>query len=266
MRPQYRRTKKLESSALGVVQEVLTSLRVIKAFGREESEGARFEDVSTKGLRARLKIALAESLFGVLISLIMAVGTAAVLFIGIRNVQSDKLTLGELLLVLAYLSQLYGPLRTISRKMASLQDHFASGHRAFEFLDEAPEVVDKPNAKRLERAIGDIELRDVSFSYDTETSVLEGVSFEIPAGTRLGIRGRTGAGKTTLASLLTRFYDPTGGEVLLDGVDIRDYKLSDLRHQFAIVLQDPLLFLTSIAENVAYARPDATMDEIVAAT
>ena len=266
MRPQYRRTKKLESSALGVVQEVLTSLRVIKAFGREESEGARFEDVSTKGLRARLKIALAESLFGVLISLIMAVGTAAVLFIGIRNVQSDKLTLGELLLVLAYLSQLYGPRRTISRKMASLQDHFASGHRAFEFLDEAPEVVDKPNAKRLERAIGDIELRDVSFSYDTETPVLEGVSFEIPAGTRLGIRGRTGAGKTTLASLLTRFYDPTGGEVLLDGVDIRDYKLSDLRHQFAIVLQDPLLFSTSIAENVAYARPDATMDEIVAAT
>ena len=266
MRPQYRRTKKLESSALGVVQEVLTSLRVIKAFGREESEGARFEDVSPKGLRARLKITLAESLFGVLISLIMAVGTAAVLFIGIRNVQSDKLTLGELLLVLAYLSQLYGPLRTISRKMASLQDHFASGHRAFEFLDEAPEVVDKPNAKRLERAIGDIELRDVSFSYDTETPVLEGVSFEIPAGTRLSIRGRTGAGKTTLASLLTRFYDPTGGEVLLDGVDIRDYKLSDLRHQFAIVLQDPLLFSTSIAENVAYARPDATMDEIVAAT
>ena len=265
MRPQYRRTKRLESSALGVIQEVLTSLRVVKAFGREESEEARFEDVSRKGLRARLKLALAESLFGMIVSLTTAVGTAAVLFIGIQNVQSDKLTLGELLLVLAYLSQLYGPLRIISRKIASLQNQLASGQRAFDFLDETAEVFDKPDATRLRRARGDIELRAVSFSYDGVTPVLADVSFEIPAGTRLGLKGRTGVGKSTLASLLTRFYDVTGGAILLDGLDIREYKLVDLRNQFAIVLQDPLLFSTSIAENIAYARPDANADEIVAA-
>ena len=265
MRPQYRRTKRLESSALGVIQEVLTSLRVVKAFGREESEEARFEDVSRKGLRARLKLALAESLFGMIVSLTTAVGTAAVLFIGIQNVQSDKLTLGELLLVLAYLSQLYGPLRIISRKIASLQNQLASGQRAFDFLDETAEIFDKPDATRLRRARGDIELRAVSFSYDGVTPVLADVSFEIPAGTRLGLKGRTGVGKSTLASLLTRFYDVTGGAILLDGLDIREYKLVDLRNQFAIVLQDPLLFSTSIAENIAYARPDANADEIVAA-
>ena len=265
MRPKYRHTKQLESLALGVVQEVLMSLRVVKAFGREDSEEARFEAVSTKGLKARLKIVVAESLFGAAVSLVTAAGTAAVLFIGIRNVQAGKLTIGELLLVLAYVSQLYGPLRTISRKMASLQNQLASGQRAFEFLDEVPEVTEKPDARPLDRARGDIELRDVSFSYDGEVTVLKGVSFAVPAGTRIGVQGRTGAGKSTLASLLTRFYDASEGEILLDGVDVKDYKLTDLRNQFGIVLQDPLLFSTSIAENIAYARPSASFEDIMLA-
>jgi ATP-binding cassette subfamily B protein len=126
-------------------------------------------------------------------------------------------------------------------------------------------VAERPDAQRLKRARGEIEFRNVSFAYDRENLVLQDLSFRIPAGTRLGIAGRTGSGKTTLASLVTRLYDPTKGQILLDGVDLRDYQLADLRNQFAIVLQEPVLFSTTIAENIAYGRSEASEEEIIAA-
>ena len=167
--------------------------------------------------------------------------------------------------MMGYLSQLYTPLRTIGRKAGSLQSHLASAERAFSLLDEAPDVAERPNARPLLRASGAVTFCNVSFAYGQDRLVLDKVSFEIGAGTRVGIVGATGAGKTTLVSLLMRFYDPTAGQILLDGVDLRDYKLADLRNQFAIVLQEPVLFSTSIAENIAYARPGASHDEIIAA-
>lgn len=265
VRPRYRDVRGLESSALEIVQEVLANFRVVKAFGREDSEQERFVDHSGVGVRARIRLAIAEGSFGLLINMTTAIGTALVLFIGIRNVQSGVLTLGELLMVIAYVAQLYNPLRTISRQVGTLQSALASAERAFELLDEVPDVVERPHARGLKRGAGEIEFRDVSFTYREDSRVLRDVSFLIRPGTSLGIAGRTGAGKTTLVSLVTRFYDPNAGQILLDGVDLRDYKLADLRNQFAIVLQEPVLFSTSIAENIGYARPHAEHQEIMAA-
>ncbi len=266
MRPRYKEAHRLESSALKVVQEVLTSLRVVKAFGREDEEQERFVSKSSEGVEARISLTVGEGAFSLLVNLTTAVGTALVLFVGVNGVRDGSLTLGALLLVLSYLGQLYGPLKTLSNRSASVNRQLAGAERAFELLDEIPDVAERPNAKPIKRARGHIEFRNVSFSYDRQAQVLGNVSVEVPAGTKVGLAGRTGAGKTTFVSLLARFYDPVRGIVFLDGTDLRNYRLRDLRAQFTIMLQEPVLFSTSIANNVAYARPRATFDEIVAAT
>jgi ATP-binding cassette, subfamily B, bacterial len=262
MRGQSRAVKKLESSALQVVQEILGALRVVKAFGQERRETERFAGRAREGLAARLRLALIEGRFGLAVGLTTAAGTAAVLYLGVGHVRSGVLTLGELLMVMSYLAQLYQPLSTISRKAAGLQSYLASAERAFALLDEVPDVPERPDARPLVRAGGAVEFQHVSFGYDAERVVLRDVSFTIAPGTRVAVTGATGAGKTTLVNLLTRFYDPTSGEVRLDGVDLRDYRVVDLRRQFAIVLQHPLLFSTTIAENIAYGRPGASREAI----
>jgi ATP-binding cassette subfamily B protein len=265
LRSRSREVKLLESAALSLVQETLGAVRVVKAFGQEERQEQRFIHHSNEGMRARMHLAYAEGRLGLLAKLTTAIGMAATLLIGAWHVQSGALTLGELLLVMGYLAQLYGPVATIGRKVASLQSHLASAERALALLDEASDVAERPNARPLPRAAGAVAFRSVSFGYGGERPVLHEVSFDVARGTRVGIVGATGAGKTTLGSLLTRFYDPTAGQILLDGIDLRDYRLADLRNQFAIVLQEAVLFSASIAENIAYARPDASRDEVVTA-
>ena len=262
MRGRYLHVKELESHALKVVQEMLTAVRVVKAFGREDAEAARFTRHSSEGLRERVRLALAEGGIVLAVNFTTAIGLALVLFIGVRDVQSGAMTLGELLVVITYLSQLYTPLEAISNQLAHLQSSLAGARRAFELLDEAPDVPERPDARPLERAAGAISFRSVSFAYDGRNLILRDVSFSVPPRTRLGIVGRSGAGKTTLLSLLARFYDPASGEILLDDVDLREIRLSDLRNQFAIVLQEPVLFSTSIAENIAYGRSGASQREI----
>lgn len=265
MRSRYREVKGIESNALEVVQEVLTAFRVVKAFGRERSEEERFVKRADEHVRAQIRLSWFEGVFGLLVNLTTAAGTALVLFVGVRGVQTGRLTLGELLMVITYLAQLYGPLKVISKEVATLQSGLASAERAFELLDEAPDVDEAPDARPIERAAGELELRDVRFGYPESPPILDGASLKISSGTSVGIVGRTGAGKTTLVSLLPRFFDPSRGSVLLDGRDIREYRIADLRNQFAIVLQDSVLFSTTIAQNIAYARPDADHDDIVAA-
>jgi ATP-binding cassette subfamily B protein len=262
MLPKYKQVKQMESSVLGIVQEVMGAFRVVKAFNREESEQLRFENQSMATVKQRIKLAFSESLYGLLVNGTVAAGTAGVLYVGVRNVLTGAITLGELLMVIAYLSQMYGPLKKISTNFSSLQKNLASAQRAFELLDEIPDVKEKPHAAAIKRAKGNIEFRDLQFSYDGENNVLENISFYIEAARCVGIAGRTGAGKTTLVSLLPRFYDPTKGAILLDNRDIRDYKLNDLRNQFSIVLQEPVLFSTTIHENIAYAKPSASEREI----
>src|SRR5919109_351057 len=265
MRRQSRQVKKLESSALAVVQETLGALRVVKAFGQETRETGRFVHRSREGVVARIRLAVLEGGYGLVIGIVTALGLSAVLLIGARHVTAGLLTVGQLWMVWSYVQQLYDPLKTMSKKATGLQGYLASAERAFALLDEQPEVPERPHARPIKRAAGAVAFRGVSFAYGPDRPVLTDVSFEIQAGTRLGVVGATGAGKTTLISLLTRFYDPTAGHILLDGVDLRDYRLADLRNQFAIVLQEPLLFSTSIAENIAYARPGASEREIVEA-
>lgn len=265
LRSQAREIKRLESSTLAIVQEVLTAVRVVKAFGQEDRESERFVRESSAGMRARLRLALAEGGFGLLMGILTASGTAAVLLIGVRHVRSGMLTLGDLLLVLGYLAHLYEPLKTMSRKAASLQAHLAGAERALSLLAHGTEVPERTSARRLVRAAGAVTFSRVCFGYGAERQVLHDVSFHVEPGTRLGIAGVTGAGKTTLVNLLARFYDPTAGRILLDGSDLRDYRLADLRNQYAVVLQDTVLFSTTIAENIAYARPGASQRDIVAA-
>jgi ATP-binding cassette subfamily B protein len=200
-----------------------------------------------------------------LIGLITAVGTAAVLIVGVTQVNSGAITLGELLMVMAYLTLLYQPLEDMGKKVADLQSAFAGLERAYALLDEIPEVQQRRNARPLTRAKGEIAFRGISFAYRRESPVLDDVWLRVQPRSFVGIVGATGAGKTTLVSLLTRFYDPNAGQITLDGVDLRNYRIADLRNQFAIVLQEPVLFSTSVAENIAYGRPGADLDAIVAA-
>jgi ATP-binding cassette, subfamily B, bacterial len=265
LRVRWQEIKRLDSSAMSVVTEVLGAVRVVKAFGREEHEHARFLRQAAKRISGQVQVAFFQSGFELLVGMTTAAGTAAALIIGVMHVQSGHLTLGGLLIIMAYLAQLYSPLSTLSKLVTDLQSAMASAERAFALFDELPEVVERPDARPIGRCAGAVVFEDVSFSYDGATPILQEVSFQVPAGSRVGISGTTGAGKTTLVSLLTRFYDPTAGRISLDGVDVRDYKLADLRNQFAFVLQEPVLFSASIAENIAYARPGATPEEIVEA-
>src|SRR5437773_4349762 len=265
LRRQSRELKKLDSRALGIVQEILGALRVVKAFGQEGREEQRFVRRSREAMRARLRLAGLDGSYQLLVGMTAAAGTAAVLLIGIGHVLAGVLTLGELLLVMGYLTQLYEPLRTISRKVASLQLHIASAERAFALLDEPLDVAERTQARPVTRASGAVAFHHVSFAYGPGRPVLYDISFAIEPGTRLGIVGASGAGKSTLMSLLTRFYDPTAGHIELDGTDLRELRLADLRRQFAVVQQDPVLFSTTIAENIAYARSEAGEPDVIAA-
>jgi ATP-binding cassette subfamily B protein len=265
IRGQWRSIKRQESGVQAVVQESLTALLVIKAFGQEERETRRFVGRAEGAADARLRLTLVEGWYGVLVGATTAAGMALVLYIGVAHVRAGTLSLGQLILIMGYLGQLYGPLKTMSRKVASVQSHLASAERVLRLLAEPDDVVDDPRARRLGRARGAVTFDGVSFAYEPGHPVLHDVSFDAPAGSRIALSGATGAGKTTLLSLLTRFYDPTEGTILLDGTDLRGYRLADLRAQFAIVLQQPVLFSGSVSENIAYACPGASDAEIVAA-
>jgi ATP-binding cassette, subfamily B, bacterial len=262
MRRHYRESKRLESSAMGVVHEVLGNARVVKAFGREDSEHGRFLRWGDASATKRVGIAAREGRLDLAINLITAAGTGLVLFVGGQSVLSGGMTLGALIIVINYLARLYTPLRTLTRRVTGMQNAYESLQRAFELLDQEPDVAERVDALPVQRSRGDIEFEKVSFAYEGEPPALSDVSIRIPPGTRLGIVGRSGAGKTTLVSLLMRFYDVSSGVIRLDGKDVRDLRIADLRNQFAIVLQEPVLFSTSIADNIRYGKPDATRDEV----
>ena len=201
LRGQWREVKQLEHSALSIIQEVLGALRVVKAYGQEEREHGRFMHRSREGLWARLRVITGESAFNFSVGLTIALGTAAVLYVGATHVQAGILTLGQLLLVMAYLAQLYQPLQTLGQQVTKLQGGLTSAERAYALLDEASDVAERPDARALDRAQGTVEFDKLSFSYDGTTKILKNISFRVPAGARVGIKGRTGSGKSTLMNL-----------------------------------------------------------------
>jgi ATP-binding cassette subfamily B protein len=265
LRDGWHGVREAESDSLSIIQESFGALRVITAFGQERREQARFLAAGGRALASRLRVVRTEGLIGMLFGLTVAFGTTEILYLGVRDVQAGLLTTGDLLLILSYAAQLYAPLQQIGKHIAGQQHALASAERAFGLLDRRPVVADRLDARPLGRAKGRVSFHGVRFGYGDREPVLRGVDLEIPKGTRVGIVGRTGAGKTTLLNLLIRQYDPEAGEVRLDGVDLRDWRLADLRNQFAVVSQEPVLFSSTIAENIAYGRPDATMTEITAA-
>jgi len=219
-----------------------------------------------ESLSAQLRVYVDSAVYNLLVGIVTAAGLAAVLYIGITHVQQPNgLTLGNLLVVNYYVTQLYTPLRNVGQKALDMQMSLTGIERVHAVLDEKPDVPEAPNALPLARAEGKIGFQNVSFEYVTGNPVLQNVSFDLPAGYCLGVAGPTGSGKTSLSSLLLRFFDPKEGAITLDDVDLRNYRLADLRNQFAVVHQDTVLFSTTIAENIRFARPDATMDEVTAA-
>ncbi len=265
VRAGYDEVKQLDSSAMLVMHEALSSVRAVKAFVQEGYEDELFRRKSRLRMREQVRLASIQASFHVLIGLTIALGTAAALVVGVSQVQQGRISVGELLLVMAYMAQLYEPLRTISTKIPELQSSIVSAERAFSLLDECPEPAEVGTPLPKQRVRGEIEFKQVSFQYTAGRRVLDNISFKIPAGCCVGIVGPSGSGKTTLFNLLTRFYEPMEGQVLLDGVDLRNCKLTDLRRQFSIVLQEPMLFSTTVAGNIAYARPNASRSEIVGA-
>jgi ATP-binding cassette subfamily B protein len=265
LRKQWMSAKQFQSSAMSVIQESLLSLRLVKAFGTEDREQARFADQAVAGMKGQMQVAITQGTFDLATGLTLAVGTATALFIGVRDVQTGTITLGDFLLVWAYLAQLFGPLQLMGNKLSTLQGALASADRSLAVLDEVPKVAEKPNAHSLVHTVGQFTFENVYFGYDESQPFLKNVSFQTLPGQCTGLVGATGAGKTSIAALLMRFYDPTAGRILLDGIDLREYRLDDLREQFSVVLQDPVLFSTTIAENIAYGRPSASMSEIEAA-
>jgi ATP-binding cassette subfamily B protein len=257
--------KGLDSSAMSVIQEVIGSIRVIKAFGQEGREHARFVRRSGERMSQQVQLALQQAVFNVMIGMTIAGGTAAVLYIGVHHVRAGVLTVGSLLMIMAYVAQVYQPLQTLTTKATEMQTGLASLERAFMLLDQEPEISEQIGALAVARAKGEFEFQEVSFRYQGSQHGLHGLSFHVPAGTRVGIVGATGAGKTTLLNLMMRFYDPSEGTVFLDGKGIEEYRIADLRRQFGVVLQEPVLFAASIAENIAYGKPNASDEEIIAA-
>lgn len=265
LKRQWSDVKSIETATVTCAQEVFGASRLVKAFGREEHEQQRFLRHAMNWVRQHNALASIGSGFDFMFWMTVTTGTAIALFVGINHVKSGRLSIGDFLLLMAYMAQLAGPLEAAAKKLTELQSHFVGFRRALAILDTPPVITEKPVPLRLAKAKGHIGFRGVSFAYPSSPAILRGVSFHIPAGMRVGIVGPSGAGKSTLVNLLTRFLDPSDGTVLLDGRDVRDYRLPDLRSQFAIVPQDPQLFSTTIAENIRYGNLQATAEQIEAA-
>jgi ABC-type multidrug transport system fused ATPase/permease subunit len=238
---------------------------VIVAFGREDHEYGRFRSQGERANDARLRVTVRQELFALAVNVTSAVGTALVLGYGAHLVLQHRLTVGELLIVLAYIASIYKPLEAISGTIGMLQEGFINLQIAFDLLERDPDVRDAPGARAIRRTDGRVRFEHVSFHYPGRVSTLSDISFEAEPGQTIAIVGPTGAGKSTLVSLLPRFYDAQDGRILLDDTEITTIALRSLREQISVVLQEPLLFSSTVADNIRYGRLDASMDDIVAA-
>jgi ATP-binding cassette subfamily B protein/subfamily B ATP-binding cassette protein MsbA len=254
-----------ESAVLTQAQEGLSSIRMVHAFGREEFEVLQFQQQATQSLQANLRLTLTNVNSALVISTLMVVGTAAMYYIGSMHVLAGTLTLGSLLVFSAYLLMLYQPLESLTYTAWAMEGATAGAKRCFEVLDREDDVRDSPNAVAISSANGAIAFQSVNFGYAGDRHVLRDIDLRIEPNQIVGLVGGTGAGKSTLMSLVPRFYDPSTGFVMLDDRDVREITKKSLRAQIAIVLQDTLLFSTTVRENIAYGRPDATEEEIVEA-
>jgi ATP-binding cassette, subfamily B, bacterial len=261
-----REKRRLNGALSGVAEETLGNLAVVQAYTREEHEAERFAHQARGVFAAELTTARLRGLFSGTVDLAEMVGALIVLGVGTHQLAAGRLTLGGLVAFLAYLTQLYGPVRRLSRLATSVFAASASAERIVELLDEEPGVRDRPTARALPQTRGALAFDAVSFRYPgTDRLALDGVSFALAPGERVAVVGPSGAGKSTLAKLVLRFHDPDAGAVRLDGHDLRDVRLADGRRQVAAVLQETLVFADTIAGNIGYGRVGATEADVVRA-
>lgn len=260
-----RAVRKKEGEIASVVQEVLSSIRVVKAFSREDYEQERFEKQSLETVETALRARSLKAKLAPIVQVIVAAGTCLVLWYGVRLVLTGTITAGSLLVFLLYLGKMYKPMRELSKMTDTISKTAIGYERIREVIETEREIRNLPGAKRAPDFKGAIEFKNVDFGYAPDRLTLKGLDFKIEPGTVAALVGPTGAGKTTIASLVARFYDPSAGEVHIDGKDIRRYKLYSLRSQISFVLQENLLFRAPLWQNIAYGRPEANRDEIISA-
>ncbi|HXH82502.1 MAG TPA: ABC transporter ATP-binding protein [Candidatus Tectomicrobia bacterium] len=254
-----------ESEVYGVVQRAFASIRVVQAFTREEDEHRRFMAASARSLDASRRLYTLQTVYSGIVNVLIAVGTAAVVWVGARHVLDGTLSVGALVVFVAYLASLYGPVNSLFQVWGLAQSARAGVARVFEVLDVERDLPDGTRALPPGSVRGAVAWEGVSFAYVPGRPVLRDVTLRVRPGQRVAVVGPTGAGKSTLLGFLPRFHDPTAGRVLLDGVDLRELRLADLRRQIAMVLQPPLVLPASIRENIAFGRPGASEADIVEA-
>lgn len=258
-----RALRRQEGEVVSVLEEVLSSIRVVKAFAREDYEQKRFERESRESVERALRARNFKAKLPPIVEVIVAAGTCLVLWYGARLVLSGALTPGELLVFLLYLGKMYKPMRELSKMTDTISKASVGWERIREVLENEMQVRDARGARPAPRFKGKIEFEKVAFAYDSAQPVLSNLNLKIEPGQLVALVGPTGAGKTTIVSLLPRFYELTSGEIRIDGTDIRRFKQKSLREQISFVLQETLLFRATVAENIAYGKPNATHDEIV---
>jgi ABC-type multidrug transport system fused ATPase/permease subunit len=257
--------RRRQSDIVATVQQGLESMRVVTAFGRQELEEARLGDVSRATVDAALKARRVKSLLSPVVTVVVALCTAFVLWRGASLILAGAMTVGDLTVFLAYLSKFFKPVQDLAKMTNTIAQTAVGVDRVRGILDTDVRIPERPDAREPSAVRGEIVFDHVAFAYNPEAPVLRDVHFTIKPGQLVGIVGGTGGGKSTVVSLIPRFYDPTGGRVLIDGVDLRDYMLQGLRGKIGFVLQDTALFRGTVRDNIAYGRPDATQEEIVAA-
>ena len=254
-----------EGEVVNVLEEVLSSIRVVKAFAREDYEQRRFERESRASVETALQARNVKAKLPPLVEIIVACGTCLVLWYGARLVLTGTLTSGEMLVFLLYLGKMYQPIRALSKMTDTISRASVGWERVREVLENELQTRNLPGAKRAPRFKGKIEFDRVNFSYDRGETVLRNLSLKIEPGQLAALVGPTGAGKTTIVSLLPRFYDLSSGEIRIDGTDIRRFKIKSLREQISFVLQETLLFRAPVWQNIAYGKPEASRAEIIRA-
>jgi ABC-type multidrug transport system fused ATPase/permease subunit len=260
--PRLRKVQELEWRSLSIVHEAMAMLRVIVSFGREDYEHQRFREQGKAAVDERVKLTVSQSMYTLFVQTATAAGTSLVLGVGAWHVIQGKISVGELIVLMTYIASVYQPLEQISTTVGMIHEELVQFNASLDLLDMEPDVREKPDAIDLGRSRGHVVARDLDFAYQGRQETLNKVSLEARPGERVAVVGHTGAGKSTLMSLLVRFYDPASGSIQIDGVDLRDLKLSSLREQISVVLQEPLLFSGTIGENIRYGRLEATQDDI----
>jgi ATP-binding cassette, subfamily B, bacterial len=258
-----REVRKKEGEVVSIIQEALSSMRVVKAFSREDYEQHRMEEQSLESVEIALRARALKARLSPLVDIIVATGTALVLWFGAQRVLNGTLSVGSLVLFILYLGKMYKPMQDLSKVTDSFSKAAAGYERVCEVLDAKSDVEDRAGAKRAPRFRGDIEFDHVCFEYEPNTPVLKDFSLKIPAGHVVALVGPTGAGKSSIAGLIPRFYDPSSGSVLIDGKDVRSFTQKSLRDQVSFVLQNTVLFQGPLWQNIAYGKPGATRKEIV---